>query len=80
MPSATDLSVLIGVDGRGKPSSWSVMRRGIDVFPLWNSPPNYALAADATTCFRIIHYVWIGLFYGGGRFGGFSGLVRSKIT
>ena len=38
MPSATELSVFIGVGGWVKLSSWSVILRGIDVYPLWNSP------------------------------------------
>ena len=61
----------IGVDGWVKPSSWSVILRGTDVCPLWNSPTTSASAADATTCLRILHSVWIGPFYGGGRFGDF---------
>ena len=50
MPSAAELSVFVGVGGWGKPSSWSVMRRGTAVFLLWNSPPTSDLDADATTC------------------------------
>ena len=33
-----ELLVLIGVGSWVKPSSWSAMRRGTDVCPLWNSP------------------------------------------
>ena len=43
----------------GKPISWCVTLRGTIVCPLWNSPLTYALAADATTCLRILHSVWI---------------------
>ena len=63
----------------GKPSSWNVILSGTAVCPLWNSPPTSALAADATTCLRILHSVWIGPFAGGGRFGDFSGLVGSEL-
>ena len=73
MPLAAELSVFIGVCGWLKPSSWSVIFRGTNVFPLCNSPPTSASAADATTCLRILHSVWIGPFAGGGRFGNFSG-------
>ena len=65
MPSAAELSVFIGVGGWVKQSSWSVIFRGTDVFPLWNSPLTSALAADATTCLKILHSVWIGPFAGG---------------
>ena len=30
---------------------------GVSVCPLWNSPLTSALAADATTCFRVLNYV-----------------------
>ena len=56
-----------------------MMQLGIDVFPLCNSPRTSALAADATTCFRILHSVWIGTFSGGGRFGAFSGSVGIEV-
>ena len=79
MPLATDLSVLIGVGGWVKPSSWSVMHRGTAVCPLSNSPPNSALAAEATTCLRILHSLWIEPFAGGGRFGAFPGSVGSEL-
>ena len=79
MPSAAELSVFIGVGGWLKPSSWSVILRGTVVCPLWNSPPTSASAADATTCLRILHSVWIGPFAGGGRFGDFSGSVGSEM-
>ena len=79
MPLAAELSVLIGVGGWVKPSSWSVMRRGTAVCPLWNSPLTFALATCATTCLRILHYVWIGPFSGGRRFGDFFGFVGSEI-
>ena len=72
MPSAAELSVFIGVGGLVKPSSWSVIIRGTNICPLWNIPPTSASAADATTCLRIMHSVWIGPFSGGGRFGDFS--------
>ena len=72
MPSSVELSVFIGVGGWVKPSSWSVIIRGNDVFPLWNIPPTSDSAADATTCLSILHSVWIGPFAGGGRFGDFS--------
>ena len=73
MTLAAELSVFIGVCGWVKPSSWSVMCRFTAVCPLWNSPPNYDLAADSTTCLRILHSLWIGTFSGGGRFGAFLG-------
>ena len=71
--------VLIHVGGRGKLSSWSAMQRAAVVGPLGNIPPTSALAADATICFRILHYMWIGPFASGGSFGDFSGLVGSFI-
>ena len=79
MPLDAKLSVLIGVGGWVKPSSWSVICRGTDVCPLWNSPTTSASAVDAATCLRIPHSVWIGKFSGGGRFGYFKGrlVVRS---
>ena len=55
MPSAAELSVFIGVVGWVKSSSWSVILRGTAVCPLCYSPPTSALAADATTCLRILH-------------------------
>ena len=76
MPLDADLSVLIGVGGWGKPSSWVVIRRVAYVCPLWNSPPTYASAADFTTSLRILHSVWIWPFPGGGRFGEILSLVR----
>ena len=79
MPLAAELSVLIGVDGWGKPSFWSVMRRGTSVFPLWISPPTSASDVDATTCFRILHFVLIGEFSSGRRFGGVSESVGSEL-
>ena len=79
MPSAAELSVFIGVGGRVKPSSWSVILRGTAVCPLWNSTPTSASAADATTCLRILHSVWIGPFSGGGKFEDFFGLVGSDL-
>ena len=77
MPSAVQLSVFIGVGGWVKPSSWSVIRKGTAVLPLWNIIPTSASAAEATTCLRILHSVWIGPFAGGGRFGYFFGSVGS---
>ena len=73
IPLAAELSVFIGVGGWVKLSSWSVIHRGADVCPLWNSPPTSASATDATTCLRILYSVWIGTFAGGGRFGDLSG-------
>ena len=67
MTSAAELSVFIGVSGRVKLTSWSLILRGTNVCSLWNSYPNSALAADATTCLRILHSVWIGPFAVGGR-------------
>ena len=75
MPSAAELSVLIGVGGWIKLSSWSLMRRVTAALPFWNNPPNSDLASDANTCLRILHSVWIGTFAGGGRFGDCSGSV-----
>ena len=72
---AAELSVLIGVSGRIKPSSWSVICRSTAVCPLWNSTPTSVLAADATTYLRITYSVWIGSFDGGRRFGDFFRLV-----
>ena len=71
MPSAVELSVFIGVGGWVKPSSWSAILMGTTVCPFWNSPRTSDSAAHATTCLRILHYVWIGPFSGGGRFGYF---------
>ena len=71
IPSAAELSVFIGVGGWVKPSLWSVILRGNAVRPLCNSTPTSDSAADATTCLRILHSVWIGPFAGGGRFGDF---------
>ena len=68
-----------GVGGWVKPNSWSVIIRGTTVSPLCNSPPTSALAAYATTFVRILHYVWIGPFAGGGRFGYFFGSVGSEL-
>ena len=73
MPLAAELSVFIGVGSWVKPSSWGVILRGAAVCPLWNIPPTSASAADATTCLRFLHSLWIGPFYGGGRFGDFPG-------
>ena len=80
MPSATELSVFIGVGGCVKPILWSVIRRGTAVCPLRNSPPTSTSAADAATCLRILHFVWIGPFAGGGRFGYFSTSVGSELS
>ena len=71
MPSAAELHVFIMVGGWVEPSSWSVILRGTTVCPLWNSPRNYASAAETTTCLRILNSIWIGPFAGGGRFGDF---------
>ena len=79
MPSAAELSFFIGVGGWVKPSSLSVILRVTTVFPLWKSPPTSDSAADATTCLRILHSVWIGPFDGDGRFGNFSGSVGSEL-
>ena len=79
IPSAVELSVFIGVGGWVKPRLWSVILRGGAFYPLWDSPPTSALDADATTCLRILHSVWIGSFSGVGRFGDFSGLVCSEL-
>ena len=79
MPSVAELSVFIGVGGWLKLSSWGVILRITSVYPLWNSPPTSASAADAPTCLRILHPVWIGPFAGGRRFGGFSGSVGSEL-
>ena len=49
MSSAAELSVLIRVGGWVKPSSWSGMRRGTAVCPLWNSTLTSDSAVDATT-------------------------------
>ena len=79
IPSDADLSVLIGVGGWGKLISWSMIRRGTDVCPLLNTPPTSASVADATTCFRILHSVWIGPFAGDRRFGAFYGSAGSEL-
>ena len=79
IPLDAEFSVLIGVGGWVKPSSWSVIIRGADVCPLWNSPPTPALATDATICLSILHSVWIGTFSGGGRFGDFFRSVFSEL-
>ena len=77
--AAAELSVLIGVGSWGKPSSSRVIRRGIDVFPLWKSLPNSDSAAEATMCISIMHYVWIGPFAGGGRFRSFEGSSSREL-
>ena len=79
MTLAAELSDFIGVGVWGKPSSYSVMRRGTYVCPLLNSPLTSALSTDATTCFMIMHSVRIGPFAGGRSFGDFSGSFGSKI-
>ena len=79
MLSAAELSVLIVIGGWGKPFSWSVLWRGTSVFLLWNSPQTSASAADTTTCFMILHSVWIGPLSSEGRLGDFYGLVGSDI-
>ena len=79
MPSAAELSIFIGVGGWVKPNSWSVILRVDAVCPLWNSPPTSALVADATTCLRILYYVWIWPFSGGGGFGVVFGSVGSEL-
>ena len=80
IPLAVELSVFIGVGGWVKPSSWSVILRGTAVCPLCNSPPISDSAADATTCLKILHSVWVGPFYGGRRFGDFLGSVGSELS
>ena len=62
-----------------KPSPRSVILRGTSVSSLCSSPPTSDLAADATTCLRNMYSVWIGPFYGGGRFGDFFGSVGSEL-
>ena len=47
MTSAAELSVFIGVGGRVKPSSWSVIRRGTAICPFYNSPPTSVSAVSA---------------------------------
>ena len=79
IPAAVELIVFIGVCFWVKPISWSVMRRGAAFSRLWNSPQTSDLTADATTCFRILHSVWIEPFSGGGIFGDFSGFVGSYL-
>ena len=73
MSLAAELTAFIGVGAWVKPSSWSVILRGTALCPWWNSPPTSSLAADNTTCLRILHSVCIGPFAGGERFGDFSG-------
>ena len=79
MPLDAELSVLIGVVGWVKPSSRSVMHMGTTVYTFWNSTPTYSLARDATTCFRILHFLLIWPFSGGRRFVAFFRLVVSEI-
>ena len=79
MPLAAELSVFIGVGGWVKLSSWSVILSGAAVCPFWKSPPTSYPAADATTCLRILHSVWIGPFSGSGRFGDFFGSVGIEL-
>ena len=79
MPSAAELSVFIGAGGWVKLCSWSVILRGTDVCSLWNSPLTYNLDADATTWFRIMHYVRIVPFAGDERFGDCFGSVSSEM-
>ena len=67
IPSAAELSVLIGVGGWGIHSSLILKRRVTAVFPLWKISLNYALVEEATTCLSIMLSVWIDTFSGGGR-------------
>ena len=78
-PLAAELSVFIGVGGWVKPRSRSVICRGTAICPLWNSPPTSDSAADATTCLRILHSVWIGPFADGGSFGDCFRSVGSEL-
>ena len=79
MPLAAELYDFIGVGGWVKLSSWIVTLKGTAVYPIWSSPPTSASAADATTCLRILHSVWIGPFAGGRRFGDFFRSVVSEL-
>ena len=79
MPLAAELSVFVGVGSWVKPILWGVICMRTAVCPFWNNTPTSSSAADATTCLRILHSVWIGPFSGGWRFGFFSGwLVVSR--
>ena len=71
MPSASELSVFIGVGGWGKPSYLRLMQMDTAVFPLLKSTPTFDLAEEATTCLIIMNYVWIGAFGGVERFGAY---------
>jgi hypothetical protein len=65
IPEAVELSVLIGVGGRGWLSSSSVVRSGTASWPLTKRPPTSASAADAMTLQSLWQTVWMGLLGGG---------------
>ena len=80
MPLDADLSVFVGVGSWVKPILWGVICMRTAVCPFWNNTPTSSSAADATTCLRILHSVWIGSFAGGGSFGDFSMSVGSELS
>ena len=57
-----ELSVLIGFGGGVKRISWDGVRRGTAVCQLRKILPTSASSVDATICFWILHFVWIGPF------------------
>ena len=79
MPLAAKLYVFIVVGGWVKPSSWSVIIRGTAVCLLWNSPLTSASTAGATTCLRILYFVRVWTFAGGGNFGYFFRSVGNEL-
>ena len=53
--NAVELSVLIGVGGCSCPNCFKIYRNGSVSWALMNKPPVSASAADATTCFNVLH-------------------------
>ena len=79
IPSSAELSVLVGVGDWGKTISLRVIQRGTAVCPLWKPLPTSTLSEEATTCFNVLHCVWISLFDGGGSFGAFVGSSDTEL-
>ena len=52
---------------------------GYSFLTIVKQSPEFYFGKDATTCFRILHSVWIGPFTGSGRFGTFSRLAGSEL-
>ena len=56
------LSVLMAVGPCGWPKAFNIFQIGIAKVQLLYTPPVSALAAEETTCFRVLHSAWIGAF------------------